>query len=185
MGNKCSAAHCVETSYHENDVGLANDVGLIFLADKVDGPYSKIGGPYPKPNSKVTAAGFGAIDGNATILTKYLIKVELPVASVEDCRNAVMPINVNFISNVEFCTSITEGRAICHGDSGGPVYADVDGEQRVLGIASFIDTEICDHNGSHNYFVYITPFILWINKEIEKFEKEQRNGGSMSINGKV
>ncbi|KAF9939895.1 hypothetical protein BGZ67_008747 [Mortierella alpina] len=144
------------------------------------GPYAKIGGPYPQPNSKITAAGFGYIDGRGTALAKSLNKAELSVAGVEDCKGHYMTFN----STAQFCTSITQGCAICSGDSGGPLYVDVDGEPRVLGIVTLGIDAIWDRNGSRDYHIYITPFIPWVNKEIEKFEADQMNNATLSISGK-
>ena len=53
----------VRTSSHPEFGGVEefgrNDIALVFFDGKVAGPYVKLGGPYPQPNSKIMAAGFG------------------------------------------------------------------------------------------------------------------------------
>ncbi|CAO3569962.1 unnamed protein product [Mortierella alpina] len=114
-----------------------NDIGLAFLANEVTNPYVKIGGPYPKANSKIMAAGYGYINEGATE-SSGLNKVELNVAGVEACTSH----QDGFQSNIQFCTTdVPLGHTTCYGDSGGPLWVDVAGEPRALGIVSHASGE--------------------------------------------
>ncbi|KAF9960127.1 hypothetical protein BGZ72_007814 [Mortierella alpina] len=158
-----------------------NDLGLAFLANKVTNPYVKIGGPYPQPNSKVWAAGY--VINEEQTKSNGLNKVELNVASVEACSAH----QDEFQSSSGFCTTdVPLHHAPCTGDSGGPAWVDAEGAPRVLGIVSHGSGEHqCGGKDSYNYFTYITPFIPWVNSEIEKFENEQKNNATMPISGEV
>ncbi|KAF9939896.1 hypothetical protein BGZ67_008748 [Mortierella alpina] len=176
-------AEVVKTVPHPGYQRLSyvNDIGLAFLANEVTNPYANIGGPYPQANSKIMAAGYGYINEGQTEQSG-LNKVELNVASVEAC-NAHQD---SFQSDIQFCTTdIPLGHATCSGDSGGPLWVDVDRAPRVLGIVSHASGEHqCGGNDSYGYFTYITPFLPWINNEIAKFESEQKNNTTMPISGK-
>ncbi|KAF9952643.1 hypothetical protein BGZ72_006043 [Mortierella alpina] len=173
----------VRTASHPEFGGLEefwkNDIALVFFAGKVAGPYLKLGGPYPQPNSKIMAAGFGVIDGNDTI-SKVLNKVELNVGSVEECKAKVGSL---FNSSGQFCTVNNHGRSTCSGDSGGPLWVDVDSSPRLLGISSY-GSALCGDKDSFSFFTFVTPFIPWINQEIAKFENEQKNNASTPIRAK-
>ncbi len=108
-----------------------------------------------------------------------LNKVELNVASVEACKAH----QYGFESDIQFCTTdIPLGHSTCTGDSGGPLWVDVDGAPRVLGIVSHASgMHQCGGKDSYGYFTYLTPFIPWVKDEIAKFENEQKNNSTMPI----
>ncbi len=50
----------VKSVEHPNHYAMNNDIGLVFLSDKVAGPYASFeGSSYPEAGSKLTVAGHG------------------------------------------------------------------------------------------------------------------------------
>ncbi|KAF9952392.1 hypothetical protein BGZ72_006319 [Mortierella alpina] len=150
-----------------NSTRDTNDIGLIFIKEKVKGPYAKIrGGSYPKAMSKITAAGFGYIDNKGTE-PKGLNKVNLNVARSKACKDSFP----DFDKKTQFCTLPNPlGHSVCGGDSGGPMFQ----KSKVIGIVSHgLPGKMCGQDGGYQYYTFIRPFLPWVNLEIERFKKNQ------------
>ncbi|KAF9284549.1 hypothetical protein BGZ68_004616 [Mortierella alpina] len=144
-----------------------NDIGLIFIKEKVKGPYAKIrGASYPKSKSKVTPAGFGYIDNNGKE-PKGLNKVNLNVERSKVCMDSFP----DFDKKTQFCTRPNPlGHSVCGGDSGGPVSQN----SRVIGIVSHgVPGKLCGQEGGYQYYTFIRPFLPWVKLETERFERNK------------
>lgn len=63
----------------------------------------------------------------------------------------------------------TEGFGICFGDSGGPLIASVQGDERLVGVTSFVgrDRGCYGHSG----FVQLKPHLPWLKKRIARLQE--------------
>lgn len=105
---------------------LNSDMALLFLKEPFEFPVliSKLPATdmHLKPE-QVSVLGYGLVSGIAAQKPKrgLLFKAQLPV------------IRFSFAEPV-FLTDETQGLSTCHGDSGGPLYAAVNGESYLVGI---------------------------------------------------
>ncbi len=121
--------------FSQNALG-DDDIGLIRLAVPVtDRPVSPINrDPGAAPvGVTVTQVGYGLTDagnqGSAGIL------------HVVDGKASIACSGFGFDDDLMLCFDQTDGRGQCGGDSGGPVFADIDGVQTVVGVVSFGDMQ--------------------------------------------
>ncbi|CAO3574674.1 unnamed protein product [Mortierella alpina] len=150
---------------HPQYAPKVNDIGLVFLPKKLPGPYAQISGDYPKPGSKITAAGYGDVDNNGTE-TKVLRKVGLIVEDKAVCL-ANYP---TFLGDTQFCTKDTP-QSVCVGDSGGPLFVGKNDKVKIVGITNHGTSQgSCGLKGNYQYFAFVHPYMQWINEEIARFE---------------
>ncbi|KAF9575921.1 hypothetical protein EC968_000882 [Mortierella alpina] len=144
---------------HPNRV---HDIGLVFLPERVDGPYGIIEGKsYPEERSKWTVAGYGRTSADGP-LSNILLKTQVTIG-----RETVCAANTGVFTPTTVCT-IDNGHSACHGDSGGPLYRGSGKHVHVVALArsaGYLDR--CGERGTFQYFVYIKPFLPWIKSEIE------------------
>lgn len=112
-----------------------------------------------RERQNVILAGFGMVDGVRATEAKSLQKIELPVE------------NLNF-SKTEMLMGLAEGKAVCHGDSGGPAYATLDGRLYIAGVTSRTDTEtdpksVCI---GRSIFTKVTSHLEWIEKSMKELQ---------------
>ncbi|KAK3823187.1 MAG: trypsin-like cysteine/serine peptidase domain-containing protein [Benniella sp.] len=154
-----------------------HDIGLVFLDKKVSVKPANImttAQSYPKTGSKVLAAGYGVIknkgpDGDP-VYPNILHKVELNVASKTVCKKNYP----NFLGEYQFCTDYAPlGRAVCNGDSGGPIMVGEGKNRRVIGLVNHGIKDIeCGAKGGYQYYTYIKPYLPWVESEIKRFLKD-------------
>lgn len=116
------------------------DVGLVFLAEPVtdiEPAKLNLDPAAARTGVALTMVGFGA---TATGTTGRLLYTA-PTASVSCAAYAVN--NALFL-----CVDQRSGAGICEGDGGGPALAEVDGELRLVGLASYGDAA-CTEFGAH------------------------------------
>ncbi|KAB2900837.1 MAG: trypsin-like serine protease, partial [Kofleriaceae bacterium] len=116
------------------------DVGLVFLAEPVtdiEPAKLNLDPAAARTGVALTMVGFGA---TATGTSGRLLYTA-PTASVSCAAYAVN--NALFL-----CVDQRSGAGICDGDGGGPALAEVDGELRLVGLASYGDAA-CAEFGAH------------------------------------
>ncbi|KAF9363749.1 Kallikrein 1- peptidase b1 [Mortierella sp. NVP85] len=154
-----------------------HDIGLVFLEKNVSVKPANImtaAQSYPKTGSKVVAAGYGVIknkgpDGDP-VYPDILHKVELNIASKTTCKKNYPA----FLGEYQFCTDYAPvGRAVCNGDSGGPVMVGKGKDLRVIGLVNHGTSGIaCGEKGNYQYYTYIKPYLPWVETEIKRFLKD-------------
>jgi hypothetical protein len=116
------------------------DIGLVFLAEPITDvePTRLALDPANAPSGvALTMIGFGETASGSTGRLLYTA----PTATVSCTEFAVN--NALFL-----CVDQHIGAGICAGDGGGPALAEVDGEARLVGVASYSDVE-CGVFGAH------------------------------------
>ncbi|KAF9957900.1 hypothetical protein BGZ72_001184 [Mortierella alpina] len=161
-----------------NSPGSTNDIAVVFLPEKVEGPYALIEGTsYPEGGSKLTVAGHGSTSFNGTG-SPDLLKVQVTIGNTTQCAAHK---NINgriFDPKAQVCAT-DNGYSACHSDSGGPLYYGSGKDVHVVGLVSGAgNVDRCGEKGTYQYFTFIKPFIPWIKSEIEKFERSGANSTS-------
>ncbi|KAF9983346.1 hypothetical protein BGZ75_005183 [Mortierella antarctica] len=138
---------------------LLNDIRLVFISEKVEGPYASFGGkPYPEDASKATVAGYGS-------------KVQVTIGSEVECAEHMNQDGHFFDHKTQICAT-DNGHSACRGDSGGPLYIGSGKDVHIVGVVSGSGNEDrCGEKGTFQYYTFIEAFVPWIKSEIEKFEK--------------
>ncbi|KAF9576121.1 hypothetical protein EC968_000189 [Mortierella alpina] len=179
-----------------------NDIGLVFLQEKVDGPYALIEGTsYPEEGSKLMVAGNGgksesynlveltssfpttndhrvvsvsATEVGGGLNSSILLKVEVTIGSKAECH-AHKNGRLVFDPNTQICAT-DNGYSACVVDSGSPLYSGSGNDTLVVGLVSGSgNVFFCGEKGAYQYFTFVKSFIPWIKAEIEKFEMNETN----------
>lgn len=115
------------------------DIGLVWLAEQVTDREPAVINPDTAAlvGLPVDLVGFGeTASGSAGVLMVALAKATTGCGAFG-------------VSDADFiCLNQTSGSGICSGDSGGPAFATIDGQLRVVGITSFGD-QTCEQLGAH------------------------------------
>lgn len=143
---------------------LQNDVAVVTINGKFRIPFTSVQLPRTRFKTPamltVSAAGFGIIRQNAR-LSKVVRQVDLELRSVRMCRRRFSPAIWNSIKRTEVLCGVdaaNEGRSICGGDSGGPLFLTLeDGNILQIGISSFTEA-ICSSNGSTSWFTNLKTY---------------------------
>ncbi|KAF9948425.1 hypothetical protein BGZ72_009660 [Mortierella alpina] len=166
----------VKSFSHDNYVhkASANDIGIVFLSEKVDGPYASTEGGYPEGGSKLTVAGYGDLSP-AGPASQNLLKVQVTIGNETDCLAHKNNPGRIFDPKTQVCAT-DNGHSACLGDSGGPLYSGSGKDVHVVGVVSGAgDVDRCGEKGSYQYFTFIAPFAPRIKSKIEEFEKDGAN----------
>ncbi|KAF9935904.1 hypothetical protein BGZ67_002889 [Mortierella alpina] len=150
---------------------LLNDIRLVFISEKVEGPYASFGGePYPEDASKATVAGYGMTSYNGPY-SPILLKVQVTIGSEVECAEHMNQDGHFFDHKTQICAT-DNGHSACRGDSGGPLYIGSGKDVHIVGVVSGSGNEDrCGEKGTFQYYTFIEAFVPWIKSEIEKFEK--------------
>lgn len=141
---------------------LFNDVGLIKL------PMDMVGAniqPIPMATSgdfvgtDVRASGFGLTEEN--VQSADLLKQNLRTISNEECRMTYR--TGTLVTENTLCVTWVnmEGDNVCNGDSGGPLSTVINGQDVLIGVASFVSSNGCTA-GDPAGFSRTTAFADWI-----------------------
>jgi secreted trypsin-like serine protease len=142
-----------------------NDIALLRLNDRV--PLSDSIRPVCLPTvkendyvgTKAIASGWGTVheDGKPTCL---LQEVEVPVMSLQDCRNTSY--SSKMISDNMLCAGYPDGKKdSCQGDSGGPLIAErQDKKYELIGVVSWGNG--CARPGYPGVYTRVTRFLDWV-----------------------
>lgn len=106
-------------------------------------------------------SGWGATHAKGR-LTRFLLKVQLPVVSMETCRRSTEKL----ITDNMFCAGYEEEvQDACKGDSGGPFVVAYRGTWYLMGIVSW--GEGCGEAGKYGAFTRVSNYIPWIKEVID------------------
>ncbi|XP_043470175.1 venom protease-like isoform X1 [Leptopilina heterotoma] len=142
-----------------------NDIALLRLNDRV--PLSETIRPICLPTTKnndyigiqAMASGWGTLheEGKPSCL---LQKVEIPVMSLQDCRNTSY--SPRMISDNMLCAGYPQGlKDSCQGDSGGPLIAErEDKKYEIIGVVSWGNG--CARPGYPGVYTRVTRYLDWI-----------------------
>jgi secreted trypsin-like serine protease len=162
--------------YVENP-NFVNDVA-IWKVKVVSGDISKIpsvtldDGTYSKPGTNLTAAGWGMTSARGK-MSKQLLKITTPVSDTNECKEiykelekspgkdrngeqtTFLPPGYDPVTSI--CAGDMQGvRSICHGDSGGPLYAMNNNEAVLVGLSSHANGFDCATKGVPDIYARIS-----------------------------
>ena len=159
---------------HPNyDPSLAkSDIAVVILSsNSLAAPISLISGgeeSFWNDNSPATVVGWGSISPTRPIYPKDLYYANIPIQSEEECLESYGRV---FDSASQICAGILssapnagDGTDACYGDSGGPLFVDIAGTPKVVGIVSY-GPGAC---GGLAYGAYakVAAFTEWINSPV-------------------
>ncbi len=135
---------------------ITHDVGLVRLESKIPSDYEisplYTGGPLS--SDEVTLVGYGATSesGSGVMFLRSKKKSYEKDLSVSDDRVTILQ---------------TEG-GLCKGDSGGPVFVEVNGQKQILGVASYVNGVASADSFCHgtSTAMYSPSLLPWITKTI-------------------
>ena len=111
----------------------------------------------------LTVAGWGALNGSSTSFPYVLQRAEVPLTSSFDCLTS--PAASAGITSNMFCAGYEEGGVdSCVGDSGGPLYTQIDNTLRIVGIVSW-GVGSCGDPGNYGVYTKVDEFYDWIEVE--------------------
>jgi len=152
----------VHPSYDEGADKESNDIALVRFSGKLPAGYTKAAlladASALKKGLSVTLAGYGAssevngqLDGSAVL------------------RKTTVPLENPQFSKTEMSFNSSKGSGACHGDSGGPAYASIKGQNVLIGVTS----RTTDKNGGcHKDSIYtnVAPYKAMIEKMAAKMQ---------------
>lgn len=107
---------------------------------------------------KATVSGWGYNFEGADTLTSALLKAELPLVRRTDCQ-AVYPQYT--ITPRMLCAGYEFGGSdACNGDSGGPLFALVQGKRKLLGVVSW--GEGCARARNYGVYAKVSEVLPWV-----------------------
>jgi secreted trypsin-like serine protease len=122
-----SATMMVHPAY-DGDTSHGHDIAVVLLVGQAGRPVSPLGG-MPGVGATVTAVGYGmGVFGHDGTASNVRRSIDIPLLSV----------------GVHEVIAGTEGRSTCHGDSGGPIFAN----GALVGTTSYGDDVDC-HGSAH------------------------------------
>ena len=144
---------------------ITNDICLLHLEEEADLSSPNIGAILLPPadqdipeGTMCTVSGWGATSWPPHGLARVLMKVEVPVVSDEDCRDAY---GQSDITDSMICAGLPEGgRDWCQGDSGGPLTCGL----YLDGIASW--GYGCAEPGFPGVYTQTSYFVDWISSHV-------------------
>ncbi|XP_045535438.1 polyserase-2 [Papilio machaon] len=171
--NRCNETHRPETRYvieviahNFTYVTFKDDIALLRLSDRVtiSDTIKPVCLPHNDENTyvgvKAIAVGWGSI-GEQKNHSCYLLDVELPVLSNEECRNTKY--ETSMIADSMLCAGFPDKgqKDTCQGDSGGPLSAERgDKRYELLGVVSWGIG--CGRAGYPGVYTRVTKYLYWI-----------------------
>ena len=142
-----------------NDIALVELAGEVSFNDRARPICLPKGGINFRPGTMCTATGFGSIK-NGGPPSKTLMKTELPIVDDKKCAALFGP----QVKEHSFCAGFEEDKktSTCHGDSGGPLACQKDGQYYLVGAVSHGIP--CAVPGFPDVFTNVTFFVEWIEK---------------------
>ncbi|XP_074860697.1 vitamin K-dependent protein C [Carettochelys insculpta] len=158
------------THPHYDSDNYNSDIALLYLSsDVVFNEYAlPICLPTPNLATLLTREGTrGMVSGwGSTHVkgpgTRFLMKVKLPIVSMETCRQAT----AKLITDNMFCAGYAaKAQDACKGDSGGPFAVSYHGTWYLLGVVSW--GEGCAEEGKYGAYTRVANYIPWIKEVVE------------------
>jgi len=162
----------VHPQYDNSSQTLINDIALLELATAVDAPVATLfsGNAESLYDSMASVVGWGAtgVDSSGNEVYPALLQdASVPVVSLEQCN---LPESYQgTIVNTQICAGFREGGVdSCVGDSGGPMFSRIDGQQVQIGITSFGNG--CGLPNFYGVYTNISEFQGWVNSYIDSVQ---------------
>ncbi|KAJ3657127.1 hypothetical protein Zmor_016152 [Zophobas morio] len=108
-------------------------------------------------NTETVAIGWGQISDDTAGLTNHLNYVTVSTISNAECQISFGDVIVNNM----VCAVGNYNEGACIGDSGGPLIAEINNTQYVVGVSSFISTRGCETTDPTGY-TRTSPYYSWI-----------------------
>lgn len=149
---------------------FANDIAMLYLPVQValSGAIQPIVLPsgtllqMDYSNELVTAAGYGRYSDITNPTTNTQARnVMLEVIPLEKCRSFYG----DLVQDSNICTNGYGGVGICQGDSGGPLTINVQGQQVLIGVSSFVARDGCELEYP-SAFARVSSYIHWIRVQL-------------------
>lgn len=150
-----------------DDKSSRGDIALIKVEDVFGGAYASIASDQEVSDaeslfSQATAVGFGRVSQNGPT---SVIGLEVPMRlwSQNDCRKQ-WSYRISFFSGF-ICSQGSTNATVCNGDSGGPLFAVVNGERKLAGVLSFGSAAGCGlnfnvHTRLNTYLDFLRKYAL-------------------------
>lgn len=107
-----------------------------------------------------TASGWGRYSDMSQSQSQFLKYVALPIVANTVCSSVY---GTTVVRDTNLCTSTTATSGTCGGDSGGPLTANITGQNYVVGIVSFGAEAGCQL-GYPAGFTRVTSYLDWIER---------------------
>lgn len=132
------------------------------------------GHDFYEPDHKGTVTGWGLMDETKDLVVTPLLKVDLPIVSDSECRNAYKKI-VNIQTGKQFCAGESSGgKDACSGDSGGPftrtISSSMGSRYFLIGVVSY--GMGCARSQYPGVYTKITTYLPWIQEQVQSFHNE-------------
>lgn len=116
-------------------------------------------------NEAITLAGFGETDGVNKTAATQLLKASVQIADPS-------------FSATEMEIASINGKGACHGDSGGPAYIELNGQNYLAGVTSRADVQsdpkaVCV---GKSIYTKVQSYLSWISSEAQKLESDTNYG---------
>lgn len=150
----------IHPRYVNTKEALEYDIALLFLQERIEGivPVNlpTLGtDALIKPGQEATVAGWGTTSLESSNFPKQLQEVKVPFLSHDECKISYGKL-YNKFTNI--CAGVS-GVGICWGDSGGPLFREIEGRIYQVGIVSFGDK--CGGQGSPGVYTNLASKQLW------------------------
>ena len=109
-------------------------------------------------------------DGQDVLLAGYGITNGVSHAGAGLLRSVVTQIKQVAYSETEVLMNQTAGKGACHGDSGGPAYAMVNGSPRLFGVTSRGVDDAANDCTHFAAYTDILPYLDWVKKTMGDFK---------------
>eukprot|EP00286_Rhodomonas_abbreviata_P001060 CAMPEP_0181290756 /NCGR_PEP_ID=MMETSP1101-20121128/1584_1 /TAXON_ID=46948 /ORGANISM="Rhodomonas abbreviata, Strain Caron Lab Isolate" /LENGTH=290 /DNA_ID=CAMNT_0023395063 /DNA_START=269 /DNA_END=1141 /DNA_ORIENTATION=- len=130
--------------------------------------------------SEISLAGFGVVNNEHLVASPTLMRVTVPLASTEECKEAnPYALRTGYINfDHVWCTGGDAGKDSCQGDSGGPAIHKFENRDYLVGVLSVgsqlpQDTVHCAVEGRYGVYTKLRLYTRWMVNTI--------NGGEYSL----
>ncbi len=162
----------IHPQYNNASPTLRNDIALLELATAVDAPVATLfsGNAESLYDSMASVVGWGAtgVDNNGNEVYPTLLQdASVPIVPLEQCN---LPESYQgTILDTQVCAGFREGGIdSCVGDSGGPMFTQIDGQQVQVGITSFGNG--CGLPNFYGVYTNVSEFQPWINSYLDSVQ---------------
>ncbi len=149
--------------YQSNDRGVYGDIALLELAHDIGLPPAPLftGNPEDYAGKMTSIVGWGAVEArdDNLLFTYELQEADVPIVARSICNQARSYDGA--ITDMQLCAGYQEGGVdTCSGDSGGPLFLEVDGQPVLTGITSYGNG--CAWANYYGVYTSVASYVPWI-----------------------
>lgn len=124
------------------------------------------------PGTSCIVAGWGVHNINKSkSSSKWLKEVDLPIIDTQDCQHTNMRYRMLIDDDMICALSATHGDDSCRGDSGGPLFCEVEEHKfKQVGLTSW-GPEVCGATREPGVYTRLTSYADWIKEKLERIER--------------